>query len=1747
MFIYSNVIKYLMKKGGLSQADVEKNSTNSLRENIDVISFGNIISSMFSKRSLSLVLMFIMAVNVFALPVLASNNVAYIFKNKARIDDNVIEVFEGKGLNVDLINEKDLPSDFSAYRFVYLGDERFRNDMDIKIWNYPTIVSNYFYGEEWGLTDRDGISQLVSSAPLSVKIGHRIVEVYTQGTIGGIGIPYYYLDGENKADDLLSRAVTYTTKNNLVGDVVSFGAAGITLANGEIAQHNICFYGIVESDYWTNGAVELLEECVDFVGVTCESNNDCSDEDLGGPYCVGDQIFQNVNDFSCINAGTVDSQCVSTPDQFLVESCSASCSQGACVCLDNDNDGFDECAFGTEGDDGNNLDCNDGNVNINPGLSEMCGDNLDNNCNGSIDEGCPSDLDNDGFDNANPGSLGDDGLPIDCRDDIFAINPDATEICDFVDNNCNGQIDENCSVDLDEDDYDNTNPGSPGDDGRPIDCNDNDNTVHPNAFEICDGKDNDCDGSIDESDGDCNNGEVCSLGSCSAVTCDSDNDCGVDGFFDGRFCTQDDVFQNYIEYTCENPGTISSSCSQDVDSRKITDCTDSCQAGSCISIGCNNDNDCNDGDVSTVDNCVNPGSIDSYCVNEVIECVNNSDCNDNDSYTVDTCLNPGTINSMCDHEDTVCLLDADCGIDGFVNGLSCTGDDVSQDYRSYECENGGTISASCSQVIEERVVTECSDSCSEGSCVTVTCNNDNDCSDGDSETTDVCLNPGTVNSMCTHEDVLCSLESDCGTDRYTGQLFCEGKSIFRNFVDNSCNVPGTQASFCSNSVDAVEVYECTYACNSGSCIRCNTQNDCSDGNDGTVDICRFGGTIDSYCSHDVVSCFNDSECGEDSFTGTPFCIGEDVYQNFRDLSCTNAGTSGSFCDIETENQLVESCELGCSQGSCNVETECNNLVNGVDFDDDNDGLANELDPGCWDDLTQPSTYNPELDDESRADVTCYVASDCGFIDYLYPPFCENNQVIDRQDIYVCNNPGTGISSCNIESVTNIDETCSASEVCFVDQCVNDCVDLDNDSYDSCPVGLPDDDGLPIDCNDNMNAINPGATEICDGIDNDCNGLIDESSDDSCQEGSVCSLGSCTVVICENDNDCDDNDDYTADTCNNPGTVDSFCTYEDIICVSDGDCVVVQGGESYCSGNDVVFDQLVPICLNSGTTSSECSSDTFQVLVDECSNTQICLVDQCVDDCMDIDGDGFDDCSVGEPDDDGEDLDCDDNEFTVNPGASEMCNGIDDDCDGEIDEGADDSCDSGSICSLGSCIAECMDVDLDGFDTCNPGEDGDDGEDLDCNDDLAAVNPGAIEICDGIDNNCDGSIDEGSSIDLCGASMICDDGMCFDVACDMDLDCGIDGFTGNNFCSDEDTVVRSYQTFSCSNPGTSISSCTSFTEARVVDECEENSLCSQGSCLSQCVDLDNDGFDTCDAGEGDDGNPIDCNDDDLNINPNALEICDGIDNNCDGLIDEVMDASSYHLDVVSDPSTKISLINGFIANNIPSNVAPGGGIDGNWVPHFDGAHWLFFARGGGFYNFEKTFIVPSLDVSDLNSQIRIAADNLYEVRLNGQVVGQRNNPAYGSSIVHSLDNALVSGENTLRVRVDNLHDGSGGGLIYSIDIDGETTSVCIPEEVCDPNPFIFGGDHGRVLRNYVDNQGFDITNGDEGYLDYSDINANVVCELLGYDRLVSKHDPRRLSSPSDNTLAVWNGNDFNILQATSSFRDRLDTVTCVNVC
>ncbi len=179
---------------------------------------------------------------------------------------------------------------------------------------------------------------------------------------------------------------------------------------------------------------------------------------------------------------------------------------------DADGDGYSE----SQGD------CAPDDASAFPGAPEYC-DGVDNDCDGQTDEDDAldaaswyPDLDGDGFGNPDvvheacqaPSAYIADGG--DCDDNDAAINPDAEEICDDLDNDCDGETDEAADLswylDEDGDGYGSQSsvtaceqPSGTSDNAE--DCDDADPATHPGADEACDGVDNDCDGEIDEEGG----------------------------------------------------------------------------------------------------------------------------------------------------------------------------------------------------------------------------------------------------------------------------------------------------------------------------------------------------------------------------------------------------------------------------------------------------------------------------------------------------------------------------------------------------------------------------------------------------------------------------------------------------------------------------------------------------------------------------------------------------------------------------------------------------------------------------------------------------------------------------------------------------------------------------------------------------------------------------------------------------------------------------------------------------------------------------------------------------------------------------------------------------------------------------------------------------------------------------------------------------------------------------------------------
>ena len=219
-------------------------------------------------------------------------------------------------------------------------------------------------------------------------------------------------------------------------------------------------WNLTNSTFGGNNSAGVKRVFVEFKNTNCSSEM-TNDEIIYTPVCIPSTEI----------CDGIDNNCDGSIDEGLS--------------FDADSDGhFTPASCSLPADD-----CNDNNGAIFPGALEIC-DSIDNNCNSIIDEGLSVDADSDGH-----FTLGSCSLPADdCNDNNNAIFPGSTEICDGLDNNCNGVVDEGLSFDVDSDGH--FVPGSclgPADD-----CNDSDSAIFPGALEICDSKDNNCNTAIDE-------------------------------------------------------------------------------------------------------------------------------------------------------------------------------------------------------------------------------------------------------------------------------------------------------------------------------------------------------------------------------------------------------------------------------------------------------------------------------------------------------------------------------------------------------------------------------------------------------------------------------------------------------------------------------------------------------------------------------------------------------------------------------------------------------------------------------------------------------------------------------------------------------------------------------------------------------------------------------------------------------------------------------------------------------------------------------------------------------------------------------------------------------------------------------------------------------------------------------------------------------------------------------------------------
>ena len=514
----------------------------------------------------------------------------------------------------------------------------------------------------------------------------------------------------------------------------------------------------------------------------------------------------------------------------------------------------------------------------------------------------------------------------------------------------------------------------------------------------------------------------------------------------------------------------------------------------------------------------------------------------------------------------------------------------------------------------------------------------------------------------------------------------------------------------------------------------------------------------------------------------------------------------------------------------------------------------------------------------------------------------------------------------------------------------------DDTAPPAPVDA-DGDGYPEDqdCDDEQAAVNPGASERCNGSDDDCDGDIDE--DDAIDAA---------TWYRDRDGDGHGDAEHSQRACDQP----SGWVEDDDDC-DDEQAAVNPASTELCNGADDDCD---------GTVDEDDAADATTWYHDQ-------------------DGDGY-----GDPDDAqaacqapegtvADASDCDDAQPTVNPAAAERCNGHDDDCDGAIDE--DDASDASVWWA---------DADADGY--------GDSGAtttacerpsgyasptiNSDCDDGDATIHPTATETCDGQDQDCDGSVDEGAtdmatwyvdddgdgyghasrSIVACdqpsgyqadtsdcddrsatihpGATETCDgvDQDCDGVADDGAIDMGV-WYTDADADGYGDATSS---TTACSQPSGTSADATDCDDANAAahpgapETCDGVDQDCDGVADDGAIDMgvwytdaDADGYGdatsstiACSQPSGTSADATDCDDGDATIHPGAVELCSGVDEDCDGVVDAAGTVTHYDPSGVAT-SLDASFASGTSSRAVSVSLASDGAVlfcEGTYYAHLE---------------------------------------------------------------------------------------------------------------------------------------------------------------------------------------------------------------------
>ncbi len=584
------------------------------------------------------------------------------------------------------------------------------------------------------------------------------------------------------------------------------------------------------------------------------------------------------------------------------------------------------------------------------------------------------------------------------------------------------------------------------------------------------------------------------------------------------------------------------------------------------------------------------------------------------------------------------------------------------------------------------------------------------------------------------------------------------------------------------------------------------------------------------------------------------------------------------CDPTTAYPVLDNTD--CDDGRDWVNPDGTEECDDEDLDEDCSGAADNDDPNT---LTSTELrYYPDADSDGFGDE-----DDSGFLQ------CDPTTAYPVTDSTDCDDSRDSVNPAEDEICdgSNRDEDCNgvadnddsgaldSGKTTYYPDVDNDGFgDEDSAGFDLCDPNSTYEVTDHTDCDDSRDSVNPAEDEICDGSnrDEDCNGVADNNDSGALSSGKTTFYPDA------------DNDGFGDISSAGSALCDANSTYEitDHTDCDDSRDYVNPDGTEACDADDLDED------CDGSSDDDDAQGATGKVTYYD-----------------DGDSDGY-----GDEDDAGtaycdppsgvvtDNTDCDDSTSAVSPADTEVCDGsnVDEDCDGQADDNDPEGA-TGKVTWYADDDSDGYgDEDDAGTDYCDPPS-GVVTDNTDCDDSTSAVSPADVEICDAsnVDEDCDGQADDN---DTAGGGAT--GKTTFYVDADSD-GYGDEDDAGTDYCdapsgyvSDNTDCDDSVATGAGVNPGA-----TEVCDGSNVDEdcdgqADDNDPEGATGKVTWYADDDSDGYgdeddagtDYCDPPSGVVTDNTDCNDNPGNggdINPGATEVCDAsnTDEDCDGFADD----------------------------------------------------------------------------------------------------------------------------------------------------------------------------------------------------------------------------------------------------------------------